>query len=548
MYLAYFGDVAISSTYGKSEKFERRFVFDPKWDGKCEQFSVSDTDPTGSVLRFGRFGKSRLSSYKDLRPENIKARLQDHFYPLLHSYKMARRTLRIEIVLSVEDHGKPEPMLFPDRQVLEPSQLPDLERTDVSDPLLDMYEGITIWHRIEERGSPTGLRMKVSVDGRTVPFNAVSSAAVPAGSSAFFMLDSKLFVGSTDNAREKLVLAGSITEADLLKVLKPELDRILAAKLPQVAVRNRQTRKDLHRRYPHLLGLFDRDSVGLIDSEEAIRAAQMRFFAKQREVLGSDPKDDEAFEKALEVSARALTEYVLYREHIIKRLEGTTATDLEDAVHEIIVPRWERFEGASMVQDIYRNNVWLLDDKFMTFRTVLSEKEMGEVITAISNTEEVIDKTRPDIAMVFSANPSSGAKVDVVVVEVKRRAVREKESIHALTQLLQRARSLVDHCPNIQRMWYYAIVDIDDALAQVLVDDQWASLFSAERVFYKTRPLRRNSDGAWVEVPMYCVSFDAVVKDAKSRNLTFLELLRSGFQTLEDRGNRSDNQSDEPAE
>jgi antirestriction protein len=111
-----------------------------------------------------------------------------------------------------------------------------------------------------------------------------------------------------------------------------------------------------------------------------------------------------------------------------------------------------------MVRDIYRNNVWLLDDKFMTFRSVLSEKEMVEVIAAISHVEEQGDRTRPDIAMVFSADPSSVEKVDVVVVEVKRRAVSDKDTTYAAVQLLKRARMLIDHCPNIQRMWYYALV------------------------------------------------------------------------------------------
>jgi hypothetical protein len=56
-------------------------------------------------------------------------------------------------------------------------------------------------------------------------------------------------------------------------------------------------------------------------------------------------------------------------------------------------------------------------------------------------------------------------------------------------------------------------------------------------VYHKTRSLTRKSDGVEVEAPTFFVSFDAVVKDAKSRNLAFLELLRSGFRALENRGN-----------
>ena len=57
----------------------------------------------------------------------------------------------------------------------------------------------------------------------------------------------------------------------------------------------------------------------------------------------------------------------------------------------------------------------------MSFRTILSEKEMKEVIQEIRLDNEKIDneRGRPDIALIFSADPKVNEKVDVVIVEIK---------------------------------------------------------------------------------------------------------------------------------
>src|SRR5690606_13419939 len=141
---------------------------------------------------------------------------------------------------------------------------------------------------------------------------------------------------------------------------------------------------------------------------------------------------------------------------------------------------------SSLVEDVYRNNAWILDDKFMTFRTILSEATMNDVINEITLEEDSVeDKGRPDISMIFSADPNSQAAVDVVVIELKRKTDDDKENGYASRQLVKRARKLVDHCPSIQRAWYYGIVEIDEQADQLLRDEGWTPLHSKGRVFYK---------------------------------------------------------------
>ena len=166
----------------------------------------------------------------------------------------------------------------------------------------------------------------------------------------------------------------------------------------------------------------------------------------------------------------------------------------------------------------------------MVFRTILSEKSMAAVINAIRlDDESVGDTGRPDIAMIFSADPSDAAPVDVVVVEIKKKTDEEKDNFYAVNQLLDRAGKLVAYCPNIQRVWYYAIMDINDTTAFRLRQFKWTPFFSKGKVYYQEFETP-HPDGRIIPTPTFVVSFDAIVADAECRNHTFLEILRDGMK------------------
>jgi hypothetical protein len=132
--------------------------------------------------------------------------------------------------------------------------------------------------------------------------------------------------------------------------------------------------------------------------------------------------------------------------------------------------------------------------------------------------------------MIFSGEPTLKL-VDVVVVEIKKKTDDEKENMFAINQLLDRAQKLVNHCPNIQRVWYYAVLQINETLAGRLRQMKWAPLFSTGKVFYQDFETRR-PDGMIVPTPTFVLSFDAIIGDAESRNHTFLEILKSGMRAL----------------
>ena len=100
-----------------------------------------------------------------------------------------------------------------------------------------------------------------------------------------------------------------------------------------------------------------------------------------------------------------------------------------------------------------------------------------------------------------------------------------------VSQLKQRARKLAKYYPDkIQRIWFYGIVDIDAEFRIALKEENYTELFSAGSLFYKEHTVILDEDKN-IRIPfgLYVLSFDAFLKDAESRNSTFLNVLKQGF-------------------
>lgn len=527
VYLQYFSEVdAVSTFSGKVRKF--RFVHD--FDGKSSVVDAAAAAPDGTTLTFRNFSGERVRSYDDLRAGSVRDALLQQFLPLLYQRKLDEKPIRIEISLSTTNEN-PQHEFFSETRILDENSLPEFKNAEIKDPTVDMFTAVNVAYAITSGQSKPLHITAANVDGRAIALNLVSPSSVPVGTSIVFLFSSELFSGRSDSARQRLVLADGTDERALYRALRTEIGRILSDELPDIQTRNEEVRQDFEDRFPHLIGLFETETVGLIERGEALESAQQRFFHAQKQVLESDPSDEAAFQKSLELSARSLMEYVLYRDWVIKRLGDTTHKDREETIHNLLVPRFKRFNQESLVDDVYQNNAWILDDKFMTFRTILSEATMNDVIAAITLDEDVPgDSGRPDISMIFSADPEVESGVDVVILELKRKTDDDKENGYASRQLIKRARKLVDHCSNIQRAWYYGVIEIDDESEQTLIDEGWTPLHSKGRVFYKEHTLQRKKDGALVPTPVFLLSFEAVTADAAARNHTFLELLKSKFR------------------
>lgn len=541
VFLNYFARVDVDSS---REKWRRTFTFKDGFDGNAPLQNLAEQQEAKTTLAFSGFAKERVKSYDDLKPDALKPLLIEQFLPTLDARKREGKAFKISINLTTNESNA-QKEFFPQATEITSADLPTMTKITIQDDTLDAISTIDMHYHVAPVSGKGSSLVAFSIDGRTIPANLIPPSSFPPGYLCVFLFESELFHSNADSSRQRLVLPEGTPEAHLFRVLRRELGRVLAEKIPQITERNEKTKEKFEEQFPHLLGFFEDDTVGLIDRDDALAIAQQRFFKEQKAILQSEKLSDAAYEKSLEMSSRTLTEYILYRDKIISRMKEMTGGNAESEIHNLIVPRFKEYSQSSMPSEIYQNNAWLLDDKFMVFRTILSEKSMDAVINAIRlDDESVGDTGRPDIAMIFSADPCDATPVDVVVVEIKKKTDAEKDNFYAVNQLLDRAGKLVAHCPNIQRVWYYAIMDVNEATAFRLRQFKWTPFFSKGKVYYQEFDTP-HPDGRIIPTPTFVVSFDAIIADAEGRNHTFLEILREGMKKYADEHGDAKSSDDE---
>jgi hypothetical protein len=527
VYLRYFRQVDVLSRFNSKI---RTFSFSSSYDWNPETTEVADDNSKETTLVFRFFKNQKFKAYDDLRPKAIKQRLIIELLPRLFDAQQAGQEVKISIRLNTEV-GNSERDFMNDAQIITLDQLPKLEEEKISCAAIDLLQDITMAYTVNSGFGLDTIITIACVDGRTIDLGLIPPGSLPNNHSAIFLFYSSFFEGKADPARQRLAIDDPSIERALFRELRKKVAAKVSELIPAIEEKNGVTKVEFERKFPHLLGYFEEETVGLIQREEAIEIAQRRFFKDQKEILDSDTLDDDKFEKSMDVSSRTLTEYILYRNLIIRKLRELGENDEEAVIHSLIVPRFKTFRGSEFMRGVYSNNAWLLDDKFMTFTTILSEAQMDKVIAEITLSDDVeTDLGRPDISMIFSSDPATNQKVDVVVVELKKKTDNEKENLYAVTQLLQRAEKLALSCPNIQRIWYYAVVQINESLGRRLKQQHWSPLYSKGQVFYQEFQTER-ADGEIVPTPAFVLSFDAVIEDAEARNSTFLKILREDIKS-----------------
>lgn len=323
-------------------------------------------------------------------------------------------------------------------------------------------------------------------------------------------------------------------EKDLIRHLfRITISKVIRDKFPKIKEVNDRNLYHLKNTYPHLCGYIDDSSVGFINPRDVLQSAENKFFKDQREILNATELTDEQFEKNLKIVSRSLMQYILFRQRVIDKLKQTSCQEKESDIHKSIIPMKDIFIGDNRSNDIYKNNVWVLDDKFMTYKTILSDKDMTDVISVITNGEICEkDQDRPDIALIFSGNPNdTQQKVDVVIVELKKKGLDAEHASIVEVQLESRARKLYQYYEKrIQRVWYYGVVECIDDYILHLRSNGYKPLFSHGKMYYHEKSVAVSADSdESVLANMFILDIDAVVSDADSRNSTFLEILKKGF-------------------
>lgn len=523
VYLCYFERVYVESTYNEGTK-KRTFTFDDGFNGEN---TVEDIEPypCGSSLTMQGFAGERLHRNDNINPNHIKSLLMENFYMRL--YKKRLNDERIRVI--IESHVGGSRI----EAIVDTDDMPDFSILPLEHQL-DLFNSIDLYYSVRETDE-VGKKpiTAIAVDDRCHQVEIIDDENLPAGYEMIFLLISESFQGAIDESRQNLTLSGTDLE-NIKRLFREGIAHVINENFPRIAEANKEREESLKNTYPHLSGYFKTSDIGFSSHNDILKDAQEQFFRDQREILSATTLSDEQYEKSLTLAARSLAEYILFRQNVISKMKAFNKANLEADLHNLIAPKGSEFQEGELYKDLYRNNVWVLDDKFMSYCTVLSEAEMSKVINVITDGEvKDSDDDRPDITLFFSADPTKGDRMlDVVVVELKRLGITPEQNSIVEFQLDTRTQRLADYYGRrIQRMWFYGIVEFSEKYRMHLINNGYSPLFSNGSVFFKSKPVYMDLDkSSSVVQNSYIMDFKALAEDANSRNETFLKILKHQFE------------------
>lgn len=519
-FLFYFDNVLIKSYFNKNKY--REFKFDQDLKAENPTVIIGEPHASGTVITMTQCSLEKFGRNDYADAEWIKKCILQKFYSRLYKAKQNRNDITITIISSIAD--------VKDLKIINTDTLPEcIEKPFTSTFTFD--GNMTMLYSINKcEPSESIVITALLIDERNESIEVFAEESFPPGYKMVFILLSDSFHGSTDATRQNIEIPYSDLQL-LKKTFRKEILDILSEKLPNVIEAKQAVSNELNEVFPHLCGYFEEDTIGISSKNDIVKDAQNKFFQVQRELLCKTNLTEDEFDKSIEISGRALTEYIVFRQKTIDKLRLIDKKDLEATIHNIIMPQRTILRSVNFRENVYKNCSWILDEKFMTYSTVLSEMDMSYLISEITKDEIERDDDRPDIAIIFSDDPNTFEKVEVVIVELKKKGLKPEDNVKVEVQLEKRARKLFNIYPDkIQRLWLYGVAELDSEYKAHLSTAGYHPLYSKGTVFVNTTDITVNwESGVKIPAARYVMDFNALIEDANARNKTFLDIIKGNF-------------------
>jgi Histidine kinase-, DNA gyrase B-, and HSP90-like ATPase len=379
------------------------------------------------------------------------------------------------------------------------------------------------------------------------------------GYSGIFCLTSDYFNTRVKDSRNAFVISmnqsnttidNPVSFPEINKKLEEKLNNILRENFENIDEELQDKKENIVTSFPHLARYVDKitnltmsESDMQKEAEEAYRD-ETKNIRKELETFTNELKRDknsfnerkyrDITQHFTLVGREQLADYIGYRQTIIDMLlEIYTETQEdsslfnEESIHELFMPLGTSSEQVSY----YANNVWIFDDKFMSYNYAASEITIATIVSNVTgkDRDEVIEhhrRQKPDLAMFYS--DPEGDYRDVLLIEFKRLNHDLDGKKKAIIQLQDYPMYIRKNIENVRSVYSYTIIDIDEPFREWLVDSQrfkenaFGDSDNNISAYYDYNPS--------VKAHLNVVSFNQVLQDANKRNKVFLDILIENFE------------------
>ncbi|GAB7532701.1 ATP-binding protein [Pseudomonas sp. 3A(2025)] len=258
--------------------------------------------------------------------------------------------------------------------------------------------------------------------------------------------------------------------------------------------------------------------AALLDADEIIKRYRAQQARKEDKLVDAlEAGKPVSLDDVSHLASEDLARFIVHRALVIDSLANMPSDSAEKAIHEAILPK--RSNGS----DIRENNVWLVDDKFLSYSSIYSDETLSAIVKDVGEVIEAKQHRRPDVAAFFSKDSLSRPN-KLVIIEFKKPGADIFENNKSLTQCRLYASELIDRIPTVREVFAFSIVDIDDEFYRDMKQTGFKDVFSlGERVVYHDFLI--GSDNS-VPLHMYVMPSAALIRDAKARNRVFEEVLQ----------------------
>lgn len=373
------------------------------------------------------------------------------------------------------------------------------------------------------------------------------SASLPNNDSFIVLLCSNYFDDNVNDDRDKFEgLEGDDLKSrnflyplligDIKQELKKQINDIIIQEYPDILKTTETIKASAIAKAPYLASYINENTDTLVSEDSLIKEAQQEFNkakvkakTKFHKLLENAEINLEALQLTVnevsEIAAAELGEYILYRDAIIQALNVAVKdkNKAEDFIHNIFMPKKTKCISPTNETNYTMTNLWLLDDKFMTFSSAYSDKAIKQIIEEVFFNESIqgqqlgMDNKRPDMVVFYNKEVSH----DAIVVEFKGAHAPLGEKEKASSEIKRNCFLLREKAKEINSIWAYIITHIDHEYEVNLLANDYQPLFTNAKdgkIFYYY--------GKNANAHIYVLDINAITDDAFARNKTFLDILK----------------------
>lgn len=259
-------------------------------------------------------------------------------------------------------------------------------------------------------------------------------------------------------------------------------------------------------------------NAALLDAEEIVKNYRVQQARSEDDLVEAlDAGKVVSLDDVSHLASEDLARYIVHRALVIDSLANMPATSAEDAIHKAILPK--RSNGS----DIRENNVWIVDDKFLSYSSIYSDETLARIVQEVGQDIQIKQQRKPDVAAFFSKDNENHPN-KLVIIEFKKPGADIFENNKALMQCRLYASALADKITTVREVFAFSVVEIDDEFHRDMKQTGFKDIFSlTERVVYNDFLIGTNSD---IPLHLYVMPAASLIKDARARNRVFEDVLK----------------------